>query len=147
MCISSREWAASDICEGQPSVGRVGAVATFFCPFCKTYWTLLQCQVHSSLRLRVSPVTTPQTALLLLRFLPFAQSPAWFLSSHSLIKGKQTPSSSTPLRTFFFFSLSIYIFIYIYICIYLYSALFISRVEFLNLPSLPAISSTSCLCY
>lgn len=140
--MSSREWAASDICEGQPSVGRVGAVATFFCPFCKTYWTLLQCQVHSSLRLRVSPGHHPPNrstppSLSSLRPIPC------FLSAHSLIKGKQTPSSSTPLRTFFFFSIHINI----YICIYLYSALFISRVEFLNLPSLPAISSTSCLCY
>lgn len=134
MCISSREWAASDICEGQPSVGRVGAVATFFCPFCKTYWTLLQCQVHSSLRLRVSPATTPQTPLLLLRFLPFAQSPAWFLSSHSLIKGKQTPSSSTPLRTFFFF-LSIHLYIYIYMYISLFCIIHITGR--ISQPSLP----------
>lgn len=119
MCISSREWAASDICEGQPSVGRVGAVATFFCPFCKTYWTLLQCQVHSSLRLRVSPATPLKPLYSSFAFFPSPNPlPGSSLLTPSSKVNKHLPPLLLSELFFFFLYPSIYLYIYMYISLF-----------------------------
>lgn len=82
--------------------------------------------VQSSLRLPISPVTAAQPLYTSLTRFP-SLNPC-FLSSHSLIRGKHPPPPL--LRSVSFLS--------IYPSVYLYSTLFMSRIEFLHLPSLRA---------
>lgn len=94
--ISSREWAPSDMHEGQTNVGLEGAVITSLL-FPKTHRTLLRSPVHSGRRLPLSHRSTP----------PSLSFPS--LSPTLSSKVKHPPPLLRPPPAFFFFYPDIYL--------------------------------------